>query len=70
MPQLAHTRLPQYAEHQTPELVIIMSSPTGGNFFASVKSFDANIFNFVLIEKKLEYDIKIVCIELLLNVLS
>ena len=39
-------------------------------FFAFVKIFDASIFNFVLIEKKLEYDIKIVRIETLLKVFS
>ena len=38
-------------KHQTPDPVIIRLSPTGGNFFAAVKSFDANIAisgNFVL----------------------
>ena len=38
----------------------IMSSPTGGNFFVAVKTFDANIDNignFVLIATKLDWEI-------------
>ena len=38
--------------------MIIRSSPTGGNFFAAIKSFDANITildKFVLTVKKLDW---------------
>ena len=46
-----HARLAQLVRHWTLKPVIIRSSPTVGNFFAAVKSLDANISisdNFVL----------------------